>query len=150
MADGSCDPNTVTGLKDGQFNAQPLGGTSLIEGSVEYRFAIAMQRKLSLAFFLDGALVGAGALPTLTSVIDVRRGTGAITPGAGFRYKSAVGPIRVDVGFNPGRTETLPVATETVVGGVRKIVLLKTERSYTPMKTFFDRLTLHLSIGQAY
>ena len=150
VADGSCDPNTVTGLKDGQFNAQPLGGTSLVEGSVEYRFAIAMQRKLSLAFFLDGALVGAGALPTLTSVIDVKHGTGAITPGAGFRYKSAVGPIRVDVGFNPGRTETLPVATETIVGGVRKIVLLKTERSYTPMKTFFDRLTLHLSIGQAY
>jgi outer membrane protein assembly factor BamA len=150
VADGSCDPNTVTGLKDSQFNPQPLGGTSVVEGSVEYRFAIGFQRNLSLAFFLDGALVGAGSLPTLGSVIDIRHSTGAITPGTGIRYKSAVGPIRVDVGFNPGHTETLPVATETVVGGVTKIVLLKTERTYAPMKTLFDRLTLHLSIGQAY
>jgi outer membrane protein assembly factor BamA len=150
IADVSCNPNAVDSLKDSEFNPQPLGGTSLVEGSVEFRIPIGFQRKLTLAGFIDGAIVGSGSLPSLDNFIKITKGTGAITPGMGIRYKSPVGPIRVDVGYNPEGKESLPVATETDINGVRKIVLLKTPRVYQPMKHLLDRLTLHLSIGQAY
>ena len=150
IADASCNANLVDGLKDSEFNPQPLGGTSLLEGSVEYRIPIGFQRKLSLAGFIDGAVVGAGSLPTLDTFLHLTRGTSAVTPGVGIRYKSPVGPIRVDFGYNPSKPSELPVATETMVNGARKIVLLRTPRLYAPQKTLFDRLTLHLSIGQAY
>ena len=142
--------NAISGLTDKEFNPQPLGGTSLLEGSVEYRFPIALRRKLTAAVFIDGAVVGSGPLPTLQNFTNITRGTGAITPGFGIRYKSAVGPIRVDIGFSPARTEQLPVVTEVTVNGERKIVPLTQTRSYTPAKTLLDRFTLHFSIGQAY
>ncbi len=150
VSNGSCDVNAISGLADKEFNPQPLGGTSLLEGSVEYRFPIALQRKLTAALFIDGAVLGSGPLPTLQNFTNITRGTGAITPGFGIRYKSAVGPIRVDIGFAPARTEQLPVVTEVTIGGNRKIVPLTTTRSYTPAKTLLERFTLHFSIGQAY
>jgi len=52
--------------------------------------------------------LGAG-VATLANLV---RGTGAITPGIGVRYLSSVGPIRVDLGFNPSRSENLAVVTE--------------------------------------
>lgn len=150
VANGSCDVSAISGLTDKEFNPQPLGGTSLLEGSIEYRFPIAMQRKLTAAVFIDGAVVGSGPLPTLQSFTDITRGTGAITPGFGIRYKSAVGPIRVDIGFAPSRTEQLPVVTEVTLNGEQKIVPLTHTRSYTPAKTLLERFTLNFSIGQAY
>jgi outer membrane protein assembly factor BamA len=150
VANGSCDVNAISGLADKEFNPQPLGGTSLLEGSIEYRFPIALQRKLTAALFVDGAVVGSGPLPTLQNFTDITRGTGAITPGFGIRYKSAVGPIRVDIGFAPSRTEQLPVVTEVTVNGEQKIVPLTHTRSYTPAKTLLERFTLNFSIGQAY
>jgi outer membrane protein insertion porin family len=150
VADGSCDVNAISGLADKEFNPQPLGGTSLLEGSIEYRFPIALRRKLTAAVFIDGAVVGSGPLPTLQNFTNITRGTGAITPGFGFRYKSPVGPIRVDIGFSPARVEQLPVVTEVTVNGERKIVPLSHTRSYSPAVTLLDRFTLHFSIGQAY
>jgi hypothetical protein len=150
IADGSCDVNAIGGLADKEFNPQPLGGTSLLEGSIEYRFPIALRRRLTAAVFIDGAVVGSGPLPTLQNFTDITRGTGAITPGFGIRYKSAVGPIRVDVGYALPRTERLPVVTEITTNGERKIVPLTQTRSYTPAKKLIDRFTLHFSIGQAY
>ena len=82
---------------------------------------------------------------------DFARGSSAITPGAGIRYNSPVGPIRVDLGYNPRLTENLAVVTNTKVNGEDKLVGLETERTYMSGKnTFLGRLVLHLSIGQAY
>ena len=150
ISDGSCDPNGVVGLKDSEFNPQPLGGTSLIEGSIEYRVPIAMRRKLTAAVFIDGAIVGSGFVPSLATIRKITKGSGAITPGVGIRYKSPVGPIRIDMGFNPARTENLQVVTESLVNGERRILTLPNLRAYTSAKTLLDRFTLHFSIGQAY
>ena len=71
----------------------------------------------------------------------------------GIRYYASVGPIRVDLGYNPGLAESLPVFTEDSTG---RIVQLRKPngqpytRTYQPQKTFLERLTLHLSIGQAF
>lgn len=143
-----CDPNAA-GLGDRDFNPQPLGGTSLLLGSVEYRFPLFM--KLDGAVFVDGAVVGETTLQTLQDITSLTRGTGAITPGFGVRYRSAVGPIRIDVGINPKVSEDLPVVTAVGLNGQRTIVGLRRPRTYSPGgKTLLDRLTLHLAVGQAF
>ena len=97
------------------------------------------------AAFVDGGLVGASRLR------DLAEGSGAVTPGVGIRYKSPVGPIRVDVAYNPVVADSLPVYTERRnAQGQREIVRLKTRYLYEPATTFFDRITFHFSIGQAF
>jgi outer membrane protein insertion porin family/translocation and assembly module TamA len=165
-----CDPNTARDsvAKDGvypivgddKFTARPLGGTSLLEGSVEYRFPLPLVKSLQGAAFVDGGVLGERVLNPLEGVstlADLVHGTGAITPGIGIRYISPVGPIRIDLGFNPSRAEKLAVVTELIENGKRTIIPLETPRLYSAtgssaggFRGFVNRLTLHLSIGQAY
>jgi translocation and assembly module TamA len=163
-----CDPNTArdsTGdhplVGDDKFTPRPIGGTSLLEGSVEYRFPLPFMKNLGGAVFLDGAAVGerifdplSGGIATLKDLVS---GTGAITPGFGIRYYSAVGPIRVDLGINPSLAEDLAVVSELTVNGRSTLVPLDIPRRYSPnagagtaIGKILNRLTLHLSIGQAY
>ena len=172
LAIRSCDPNTVADsvredptkpfprVGDDKFTPRPLGGTSLVEASVEYRFPLPLIKNLGGAVFVDGAAVGERVfdpLGGLSSLADLVRGTGAITPGFGIRYYSPVGPIRVDLGINPSKAEDLAVVTEVVTGGKRQIVPLDIPKRYSASGTsggafgkLLNRLTLHLSIGQAY
>jgi outer membrane protein insertion porin family len=146
IADGSCDPGAVP-VND--FTALPTGGTSLIEGSIEYRFPFLM-KNLQGAVFVDAGFVGTGS-----SIIA--NGKGALTPGFGVRYLSPVGPIRVDLGIRPSLTDSLTVITEVLgADGSHSLVQLKTPRNYNPVeggsgiKKVLNRLALHLSIGQAF
>ncbi|HEY8853631.1 MAG TPA: BamA/TamA family outer membrane protein, partial [Gemmatimonadaceae bacterium] len=108
----ACDPNAGN-LKDRDFEPRPLGGNFVVEGSVEARFPVWQQ--LIGAVFVDGGMVSQRTNPALA-----RKKT-AVTPGFGFRYKSPVGPIRADIGFNPGSTESLPVVTENIVNGQKTL-----------------------------
>ncbi|MFL5581849.1 MAG: outer membrane protein assembly factor [Gemmatimonadaceae bacterium] len=159
-----CDPN-VAGIDDEEFTPRPLGGNTLLEASVEYRFPLPLGRNWGGAAFLDGAIVGEGR--QLTQAV---KGDAALTPGFGIRYYSRVGAIRVDVGLNPTRAENRPVVTEvvdtvTTASGLvprRRIVQLVDEngdpvlRRYDPLRPRghlldpLNRLTLHLAIGQAF
>jgi outer membrane protein insertion porin family/translocation and assembly module TamA len=167
-----CDPNTARDSVDkdndgvfdivgpDKFTPRPLGGTSLLEGSVEYRFPLPLIQNLQGAMFLDGAVLGERVLNPLEGVntlANLVHGTGAITPGFGIRYLSPVGPIRIDLGFNPSRAEKLAVVTELEENGKRVIIPLETPRLYSAtgsgaggFRGFLNRLTLHFSIGQAY
>ena len=166
-----CDPNTAAdtapdksgvfrAVGDDKFTPRALGGTSLIEGSVEYRFPVAFLPNLEAAMFIDGGAVGERVLDPLgagvRTLANLVRGTGAITPGFGVRYLSSVGPIRVDVGFNPSRSEDLAVVTELARNGKLEIIPLDLPKRYSPTGTstgigaILNRFTLHLSIGQAY
>jgi outer membrane protein insertion porin family len=148
-----CDPNTAN-LKNSDFFAQPLGGTSLLEGSIEYRMPLPLGEKLRHfvgAVFIDGGIIGKGDIRGLSSLGGVIRGTGAITPGFGIRYESPVGPIRVDFGINPNRTEDLTVVTAVSdATGARRIVPLVQTRHFQQGSGFFSHLVLHFSIGEAY
>ena len=160
-----CDPNVITDssrqpVGDDKFTPRALGGTSLLEASIEYRFPLPFLTNLGGAVFVDGAAVGERVLDPLgagvRTLADLVRGTGAITPGFGVRYLSTVGPIRVDVGFNPSRAEDLAVVTEIIRNGKQEIVPLDIPKRYSPTGTstgigsILNRFTLHLSIGQAY
>jgi outer membrane protein assembly factor BamA len=161
-----CDPNAsdttakATALSDGDFFPRPLGGTSVAEASVELRFPV--WRKITGAVFVDGAVVGSAALNSLGDIVNIAsltRGTAALTPGFGARYFTRVGPIRVDLGYNPTRGQQYSVLTEVCnvqlengqcPAGHNQLVALNTPRRMTGGRNLFERLTLHLSIGQAY
>lgn len=66
---------------------RPLGGASLVEGSVELRQRL--RGNFGMAAFVDAGSVGATSTP---SVSDVRLGA-----GLGLRYATAIGPLRLDV-----------------------------------------------------
>ncbi len=144
-------------LPDSAFTARPLGGNTLVEGSVELRFPL--MKNLGAAVFVDGALVGASGLGKL------KQSTIAVTPGFGIRYNSMAGPIRVDFGFNPFLAEDLPVVTEITQANSRSRIatlemlqdgeIVAARRTFTPPRSggflgFLTRFTLHLSIGQAF
>jgi outer membrane protein insertion porin family/translocation and assembly module TamA len=146
---GTCVAATTIGSSE--FDPRPIGGSTLLEASVEYRFPI--WGPLEMALFIDGGLVGEGDVNTITE------GTGAITPGFGFRYATPVGPIRVDLGIKPRLAENLAIVTEIIDDeGQRRIVPLRQQKAYDPLedasskwwRQVLDRLTLHLSIGQAF
>jgi hypothetical protein len=144
---GTCDPAAAT---TEAFRPRPLGGTTILEGNVEFRFPLS--RTLRGAVFVDAAIVGerAGALFT--------EGVAAVTPGFGARLDTPVGPMRIDFGIRPSLTEELPVVTDYVdENGVRHLVRLEQTRRWNPADArggFFGRtlshLRLHLSIGEAF
>ena len=138
-----CNPNTGN-LKDRDFQPRPLGGNFVLEGSIEAHFPV--WQDLMGAAFIDAGMVRQRTNPTLP------RSRAAITPGFGVRYKSPVGPIRADIGFAPGTTESLPVVTEKTVNGQTTLVTLQQRRVYAPTKGggILNRMVLHLSVGEAF
>jgi outer membrane protein assembly complex protein YaeT len=152
IASGTCDPNGHTDsshVVGNDFTALPTGGTSLIEGSIEYRFPFLM-KNLQGAVFVDAGYVGAGTTA-------FTNGKAAVTPGFGVRYLSPVGPIRVDLGIRPSITDHLTVITEEVASdGTHRLVELQQPRDYNPVEEgsgiskLLNHLALHLSIGQAF
>ena len=78
--------------KLGALNAadDPLGGLSVIEGSVELRRSL--WRQLAGAVFLD---VGQLSLDAYDIPVDNLR----FVPGFGVSYATLIGPIRLDIGF---------------------------------------------------
>jgi outer membrane protein assembly factor BamA len=72
IADASCDP---AGAPADAFRPRPLGGTSVLEGSVEFRFPLF--REFRGAVFVDGAVVGERIGGLFSD------GTAAVTPGFG-------------------------------------------------------------------
>jgi outer membrane protein assembly factor BamA len=151
LVDGSCDPNQP-GVRARDFQPRPLGGTSLAEASIEYRFPITFAQGLTGAVFLDGAVVGTRRFSDLFSA------TGAITPGFGVRFTTPVGPVRLDLGIRPRTVDDLPVITQVNDSSGRpQLVTLKTRRRFDESETsgrslrkVLSRLTLHLAIGPAF
>lgn len=148
-----CDPNSSK-LHPADFITQPLGGTSLLEGSVEYRIPLPLGNTLRnwvAAVFLDAGVVGQGNIRGFSKISTIIKGTGAVTPGFGVRYESPVGPIRIDIGINPNRAENLAVMTAVRDSvGVAHIVPLAVARNWVQGKTLLNRLALHFSLGEAY
>jgi outer membrane protein insertion porin family len=145
LADGTCDPNLAP---VDAFSPQPVGGRSLVEGTIEYRFLLTGQ--FFGAGFVDAGVVG-GREGRLFS-----GGAAAVTPGIGVRFLSPFGTIRADLGFRPRLSETLPVVTEVMDNGVRRLVELDQPRVYNPAAggNFFTqilaRLRFHLAIGEPF
>ncbi len=146
----TCDPNAEE-IDVDDFQPRPLGGRSVLEANLEYRFP--MSRQVNGAVFVDGAIVRGRGIGLVAD------GHAAVTPGFGVRYRSPVGPIRADLGIRPTLVETLPVVTEVVdEEGERRVIRVQMPRRYDPVGDagrgivgqVLGRLTLHLSIGEPF
>jgi outer membrane protein assembly factor BamA len=122
---------------DSTIRTSATGGTFVAVGNVEARFPL---RVLGIALFA-AAFVDAGVI---TERKDISLDELRITPGVGLRMPSLLGPIRLDVGFNPYRSRAGPLYTQS--GNA----LLLTDAAYRPKLRLIDRFQLHLSIGQAF
>ncbi|MDB4884404.1 MAG: surface antigen [Gemmatimonadetes bacterium] len=148
IANGQCDPS---GVPNSDLFARPVGGSSVIEGSAELR--VPLMKALSGVAFVDGAYVGTSGLASLA------RAKGAVTPGAGFRYRSPLGVLRLDFGLRPVGAETLPVVVAvTDSAGIDRVVRLAREKLYSPvsdpspgtMHSIARRIVVHFAMGQAF
>ncbi len=141
-------------FEDGDFTPKPLGASTIVEASIEARYRF--WGPLTFAAFVDAGSVSAKFGGSAT----------VFTPGIGLRYLSPVGPIRVDVGYNPRSSEQLSVITELVPSDSTWLARVPTtqrsglyqigtQRAFNPatgtgLGGFFNRLTIHLSIGEAF
>jgi outer membrane protein assembly factor BamA len=156
---GGTDSALAYPFDDTFFTPRPLGGTALVEANLEARFPV--WRELYGAVFVDMGMLGEGSLR------DVSSGTRAVTPGFGVRYRSPVGPVRVDLGIRPTLQETLPVITQTTGADGGNLLLDLTsglacdagggagcrrfpQQNVTGLRGAVRRLVLHLSIGEAF
>jgi outer membrane protein assembly factor BamA len=120
----------------------PTGGTSVAVANAELRLPSPVFSELMrLVIFVDAGAVGSRAL------WDVPGSDWRVTPGAGIRLRTPVGPVRMDLGFNPYDPPTAPLLFSDVETG-RVIRVADEHQAERP--GFFGRLRLHLGIGQAF
>ncbi|HEX2166950.1 MAG TPA: BamA/TamA family outer membrane protein [Longimicrobiales bacterium] len=155
---GTCDVTLLAARAPGEFDVRPVGGAVMLEGNVEARFPIWSDRVRGAAFLDLGQV--------WRSVDDVDFTTLAWTPGFGIRYLSPIGPIRIDVGYNPAGAERLAVVTtevchrtsEDVCQDIEPDVIYpvdelgnrRTLRALPSVVWQPERFQFHFSIGQAF
>ncbi|MFN2400545.1 MAG: outer membrane protein assembly factor [Gemmatimonadaceae bacterium] len=155
-------PDSVSRI--GIRRESPTGGNALVAGNLELRTRGPILRDiLQMAFFVDFGHVWNRTDEFLT-LSDIK-----VTPGAGLRVDSPFGPLRVDIGYN---RYPKPSGAAYFVGslqeGDRPVLLCVSPgndfsrgvvrpgepcpATFAPKQgsTFFDRLTFHASIGQAF
>jgi outer membrane protein assembly factor BamA len=158
LIDQSCQ---ASGLGDQNFIVQPTGGTRVLEGNLELR--VALGRSFEVVAFQDFGDVWSPTEP-------VSLGNMWWTPGAGIRFFTPIGPIRLDVAYKVRLEEELSVITSQIrpydelagdveadqltVDGVRiPFVLTEDLAVLTPTVLFGandNRFQIHISIGQAF
>jgi outer membrane protein assembly factor BamA len=142
----SSDSITVDEAGDTAYHREPrfvpTGGTSLGIANAELRLpSPVLSQLLRLVVFID-----AGAIGT-RGVTDIGSEDWRVTPGAGVRLQTPVGPVRLDVAYNPYGRPAAPVLWSDVETGR----LVRIQESYQqPAGSFFTRLQLHLGIGHAF
>ncbi|MEJ2540770.1 MAG: BamA/TamA family outer membrane protein [Gemmatimonadota bacterium] len=166
VVDGSCDGS---GLNPDDLVVRATGGTRLLEASLELRFPL-YGNDVQGATFLDVGQVW-------DQQSEVELDGLELTPGVGVRYFSPIGPIRLDVGYRFRGAQPLPLLTNaiepcTVVpGNANRCLTPRTaDGTSAPIpwtatddlrplgprvlfgggNSFWDRLQLHFSIGQAF
>lgn len=125
----------------------PTGGTALAVANAELRMPSPVFPELMrLVVFVDAGVVGARAL------WDVGPEEWRVTPGAGIRLRTPIGPVRMDVGFNPYDRPAAPLLfTDLETGRVIRVTdSFQPDNGGRALQDFFGRLRLHLGIGQAF
>ena len=164
---GNCNVELQADSTPNLFDVRPVGGSAVVEGNLELRVPFVWD-KLRAAVFMDFGQVWRDAEEAKLNDI-------VITPGLGLRYFSAIGPVRIDIGYNPQEAERLTVVTtkvcaanrpegtactaETIeddvaytsnmLANTRELVTLGDVR-WGAKREFLDRIQIHFSIGQAF
>jgi len=128
----------------GAFVQRPNGGNAAVEISLELRQRLSA--RWGLVLFVDGGNV----FENLSSLEWP-----VWTPGAGIRLMTPVGPLRLDLGYNPTGPTPLPVVVSLENGSLvelRDQVVFDRFTYDQPsfLKEFWRRLQIHFSIGEAF
>jgi outer membrane protein assembly factor BamA len=122
---------------DSTIRTSATGGTFLAVANAEVRFPFRVGGlALFAAAFIDAGMV----TERRAAALDELR----VTPGVGVRMASIIGPIRLDVGYNPHPPRAGPLYS--LVGSSLELV----DPTYRPKLRLIDRFQLHLSIGQEF
>ncbi|HWK89539.1 MAG TPA: BamA/TamA family outer membrane protein, partial [Longimicrobium sp.] len=126
-----------------QTVASSTGGTRTVLGTAELTFPLVLPpEKFRAAVFVDAGQVWASQ-DQLASRPGIR-----VTPGVGGRFASPVGPIRVDVAYNPYPAERGPLYGINERGELLPDPL-QLDFSENEHRGFLRRLVLQFSVGQA-
>ena len=147
----------------------PTGGDNVIVANAELRLrSPAYPELVQYALFVDaGQVWNRGRAGTGVNFADIR-----VTPGVGLRVFTPVGPLRIDVGYNPYRRPVGPAYITDLSGNLicvspgNTLRVRKAENgqpatqidegdcpaTYEPRfgKRFWNRLTFQFSIGQPF
>jgi outer membrane protein assembly factor BamA len=134
----------VDGLEPSQFDERPAGGNAVLEGSIELRSDL--NARLTLVGFVDAGQVWQ-SLSDRTAIV--------FTPGVGVRFRSPIGPLRLDFGYNPSTLPDKPVVALLENGDIQE---LNRTIPYDPFgfdspgafTEFLRRVKIQLSIGEAF
>ncbi len=130
------------------LRTSPVGSYAIALGNVELRLpAPVWPSRLRLAVFCDaGELWNQGAGGLLPG--DVK-----ITPGIGLRLGTPLGPVRVDVAYNPYATQPGPLYVVTADSSGHFTQLTQKQTNFPGLPRgpgFFQRLQFQFSVGEAY
>jgi outer membrane protein assembly complex protein YaeT len=134
---------------DSQLRASATGGTRILVTSGELSFPSPFYPNLlRLAAFVDAGQVWDTRNPGGDPRTANERGSLGlrVTPGVGMRLQTLVGPIRVDVAYNPYRPEEGPLYVFDNTGRLE----LVNPRFRQPTPSFLHRLTVSLAVGNAF
>jgi len=122
--------------------AAPTGGNSAFVLNAELRFPSPIfAQRMRLGLFVDVGQVWERG-DELVAIQGVR-----VTPGAGVRFTTPLGPVRVDVAYNGYGAERGPLLLQSG----DSIVQIRPEYPPAdPRKSFWKRLVLQLAVGQAF
>jgi len=125
-----------------RVDAAPTGGNTAFVLNAELRFPSPIfAQRMRLGLFVDVGQVWERG-DELVSIKGVR-----VTPGAGVRFATPLGPVRVDVAYNGYPAERGPLLLQTA----DSIVQIRPD--YPPIgatKSFWQRLVLQFAVGQAF
>jgi outer membrane protein assembly complex protein YaeT len=126
-------------VADTTVRTSPTGGNDLVLFNLEYRFPLpGLSRKLSAALFVDAGRV-------FDRGYESPGPTGLrVTPGIGLRLTSPLGPIRLDIAYNPYPPDAAPLYE---LSGSE---LVEIDPVYKPERTFWSPWRLHFSVGQPF
>jgi outer membrane protein insertion porin family len=161
-------PNTVRGFSPNALGPQayvtddpglnrtpvryPLGGTRVVVSSLELNTPSPfLPQFLRFAAFVDAGQVWATGARRRDPGFFSSRDPLRVTPGAGVRFTTPVGPIRVDMGYNAYDLPSGPRYLALEDSRDRPTGELLFVGDYTPPRpAFLDRLEFHIAVGQAF
>jgi outer membrane protein assembly factor BamA len=138
---GGCPPHARPAPD--RVSVRPRGGSAVAEANIEGR--LWLTPSFQLAAFADGGVLGDG--------FDGRL-EGIVTPGLGFRWLTRLGPVRVDVGYDPRPARMVPVLLQVPDQGLIPLgdVVWAPHTHDGPgaWRELWRRLQIHLALGQPF
>lgn len=150
-----CDAAAECALDDiapSDVTLRPTGATRVLEANAEGRLWVS--DRLQVAAFLDfGRVWGSDPLELDGARFDPPA-QAVLTPGIGMRVITDLGPLRLDLAYDPGGAQTLPLLARDETGTL-EFIGLASYRRYTHddphwARSFVRRLQLQLAVGQAF